>query len=353
MPSVVCKFGGSSLKDGVALEKVLSIIEKDQARRYIVVSAPGKRFDGDEKVTDLFIKAHGAVQKDDLSAFKRAFGLIRERFAEFAFPETDDELDEIEIRLLQGASFAYAASRGEYLTARGVANVLGVPMLDTAKCLYIRNGKTRFKSYALVRKELLCDRAVIPGFYGRAKKGVAVYPRGGGDITGGVIARAVNADLYENWTDVSGVYACDPAFLKNAKRIETLSYAEIRALSKAGANVLHGDATLPLKNKNIPIVIGNTFDERGTKTTVCKSVQNRKSIAGLAVKKCENGYVLTAVDEKTDEKRLKRELLAVFNQEKIPVLGVGTNKYAAYVQTTERGMQRAVQVAHETFFEKN
>lgn len=350
MLKTVCKFGGSSLKDLPSYKKVLSIIEKDGARRYIVVSAPGKRFCDDEKVTDLFGRAFWAAERKEQSEFKKVFEKIRERFDCFGCNITVKELDKIEKQLSNGASLAFALSRGEYLTAKIFAQTTGMPFLDTERCLYIKNGKTLSKSYAFIDKALKREKAVIPGFYGRGTRGVAVYPRGGGDITGGVIAKAVNADAYENWTDVNGVRACNPSVLKNPKRIEKLSYKEMYALFKAGASVLHGDAVLPLVKNEIPLFIGNTFDEEGGKTLVCKSVRDRKEIAGLAVRKKGNDFLLSAVAENFGGGQLKKHLLIMAEKENIPVLKAGKTNLSAFIRTTEGDIKRAVYAAYQGFF---
>lgn len=350
MPTIVCKFGGTSLRDLPSLQKVISIIEKDDARRYIVVSAPGKRFDGDEKITDLFFKAHLSIEQGDKNGFARIFAKIRSRYESFACPCVFRELDEIERNIQKGESLSYALSRGEYLMAKILSSKLQIPMLDTESCLFIERGKTLYKSYRSIQKALPNQRTVLPGFYGRGTTGVAVYPRGGGDITGGVVAKSTKADAYENWTDVCGVRACDPAYIKDAVCIPSLSYGEIRTLATSGASVLHEDAVLPLRKMEIPVYIKNTFDEQGESTTVCKSVGARTGIAGIAVKKTEQGSLLTAVDERIAVETLKKRLLDSFQTEKLPVFKAGTTNNSAFLLTTDWAIRRAVQTAYQTFY---
>ncbi len=350
MPKVVCKFGGSSLKDEKALEKALSIIEKDSARRFIVVSAPGKRFASDEKTTDLFISAHKAKEKNDLRGFSDTFKKIRERFSPFACPFIGRELDEIETRLKRGESLAFAASRGEYLIAKIVAWRTGVPFLDSAEWLWIRRGKALKKSVPFLKRALTADRAVIPGFYGRGKNGLQLFPRGGGDITGGVVAGAIDADGYENWTDVNGVLSCDPKILPCAKRVERLSYDEIRKLFQAGANVLHGDSVLPIQEKNIPLTIGNTFDERGGRTLVCGSAGGRVGIAGLAVLIRGEYATVTAVDGRRQGNELKDTLRKGLQGVAVSTFGQG--KARAFAVVKKEFAVKAVTLAHFAFFGK-
>lgn len=350
MPKLVCKFGGSSLKDENALQRVLSIIEKDSARRYVVVSAPGKRFDSDEKTTDLFILAHAAIEKDDFSGFSNTFEKIRERFFSFGCPFIERELDGIEKRLQRGESLAFAASRGEYLIAKILAWRWGAPLIEPQSWLWIKRGKTLRKSVPLLKRALTADRAVIPGFYGRGKNGLELFPRGGGDITGGVVAGAINADGYENWTDVNGVLSCDPKILPSAKRVERLSYTEIRRLFQAGANVLHGDSVLPLEDKNIPLTIGNTFDERGGRTLVCSSADGRNGIAGLAVRVRGERAVLTAVDGRRSGKELEKTLRNGLQSVAVSAFGKGAGRAFAVVEK-ERAAE-AAELAHFAFFGK-
>ena len=259
------KFGGSSLADTNQFKKVGAIIREDATRRYVVVSAPGKRFDEDIKITDLLYACYDAVQSG--RDFSANFDLICGRYNEIAAGlglnlDLSDEFEGIRAGLLNATSRDYAASRGEYLSAVLMAAYLDVPMIDAAECIRF-NPAGNFDAERTHRmlserlKEL--PRAVLPGFYGSMPDGsIRTFSRGGSDVTGAIVARASGSDLYENWTDVSGMMCCDPRIVENPKIIENLSYLELRELSYMGASVLHEAAVFPVKMAGIPINIRNT-----------------------------------------------------------------------------------------------
>ena len=270
---IVCKFGGSSMADANQFRKVADIVRQDPERRYIVVSAPGKRFDGDTKVTDLLLDcwrlAH--LGKD----FEPSLQKVRERYAEIVSGlgltfDLEREIAAIRAMLTTMPHLDYTASRGEYLNAKLMALYLGVPFVDPA--LYVRFNEDGSYNAEQTRVDLGnalagMPRAVIAGFYGSTPSGaIHTFPRGGSDTTGAVVAEAAGAALYENWTDVSGLLAADPRIVENVRTVDYISYRELRILSYMGASVLHADAVSPVQRRGIPINIRNTNapDDPGT-----------------------------------------------------------------------------------------
>lgn len=292
----VCKFGGTSMADGNVILSAAKIVEADKTRRYVVVSAPGKRFSGDIKVTDLLYKCSDEADAGDKTAFLETFGRIRTRFLNI---ETEigkklgmeEALDEIQAEILAGAGRDYCASRGEYLAAKIMAAVLDVPFVDATEFVrFDQDGILSEDTFAIAAEVLSkYPRAVIPGFYGLSADGkVKTFSRGGGDISGSIVARGVMADLYENWTDVSGFYACDPRIINSPKCIPELTYQELRELSYMGANVLHSESIFPVRSAGIPIRICNTFrpDDAGTYIVKTSTRDMRENVVtGIAGKK--------------------------------------------------------------------
>ena len=293
----VCKFGGTSMASGTTIAEVAKIVNSDKERRYIIVSAPGKRFSGDIKVTDLLYACSDAVDKGDKAEFCKVFDKIRVRFLNIQ-TETgkdlglEEALAEVEQNILNGAGRDYAASRGEYFAAKIMAAVLGVPFVDATEFVrFDENGVLlQDETFALGEKVLSqYSRAVIPGFYGLGANGkVTTFSRGGGDISGAIVARAVSATLYENWTDVSGFYVCDPRIVNSPKWIPELTYQELRELSYMGANVLHSESIFPVRSAGIPIRICNTFRPEDSGTYIVKhSTRDMREyvVTGIAGKK--------------------------------------------------------------------
>ena len=260
------KFGGSSLSDADQFRKVAAILQADPTRRFVVVSAPGKRFSVDDKITDLLYKcADLSSRRED---FSPAFGPIRDRFLSIErdlsieSAHISEALDEIEAELGTGrASRDYVASRGEYLCAKLMGAYLHVPMVDAARLIrFTEDGELDMETtacYCAPLKDL--PRAVIPGFYGAMPDGsIRTFSRGGSDITGAIIARAVGADEYENWTDVDGFMMADPRIVPEARTMHAVSYEELRELSYMGASVLHEESIFPVREARIPIHVRNT-----------------------------------------------------------------------------------------------
>lgn len=298
MNSKAVKFGGSSLADAGQFRKVKAIIDSDPDRRYVVPSAPGKRFSSDIKITDLLYTCQRLAAEG--ADFSEPLEKIRSRYLEIAqelglsFDPTD-ELDRIAFRLKEGATKDYAASRGEYLNGLLLSDFLGFPFVDAADVVcFSENGSLLMTETMMAMREVLAkyDRAVIPGFYGAGPNGeIITFSRGGSDITGSLVARAVRAKMYENWTDVSGVLVADPRIVPGAAVINTITYEELRELSYMGATVLHEDAIFPVRAAGIPINIRNTNAPADPGTLIVSDdsadsdTQTGYTITGIAGKK--------------------------------------------------------------------
>ena len=290
----VVKFGGSSLADANQFKKVLKIINSDKSRKFVVVSAPGKRFPEDIKITDMLYNCYEkAVAKEDYS---KEFAEIKERYNSIIRDlsldiSLEEEFEFIKYSFEHNVGRDYAASRGEYLNAILLAEYLGFPFIDTLGLLcFDEDGVFNLeKSTSMIGPKLLeLGHAVIPGFYGSMPNDtIKTFSRGGSDITGSIIANAVDADLYENWTDVSGFLICDPKIVNDPKPITTITYRELRELSYMGASVLHEEAIFPVRTKGIPINIKNTnhTEDEGTMIVSSTDKRSKYTITGIAGKK--------------------------------------------------------------------
>ncbi len=290
----VVKFGGSSLASAEQFIKAGDIIRSDGERRYVVPSAPGKRFGKDTKVTDMLYSCYAKAEAGE--AFKDELKAIKERYEEIIHGlqldlSLAEEFAVIEEKFGEKAGEDYAASRGEYLNGIVMAAYLGYEFIDAATViLFDDNGEFESEKTNKVLAERLShvERAVIPGFYGAYGDGrVKTFSRGGSDITGSIVARAVKADVYENWTDVSGFLVADPRIIKNPVGIETITYRELRELSYMGATVLHEDAIFPVRREGIPINIRNTNCPEAKGTWIVESTcqKSKYVITGIAGKK--------------------------------------------------------------------
>ncbi|MDD5860258.1 MAG: aspartate kinase [Eubacteriales bacterium] len=290
----VVKFGGSSLADSGQFRKVGAIIRADESRVYVVPSAPGKRFSGDIKVTDMLIEAYRiATEGGDLNAQMME---IKARYDEIISGlgldfSLDDEFKTIIKTLEDEPTLDYAASRGEYLNGLVMANYLGYEFIDPYDVIFF-NEEGNLNSYktakVLSARLEKTPKAVIPGFYGQGKDGkVKTFTRGGSDVTGSVVAAAARVDVYENWTDVSGFLLADPRIIRNPVPINTITYRELRELSYMGASVLHEDAIFPVRSKGIPINIKNTNrpEDEGTWIVESTARKPKYTITGIAGKK--------------------------------------------------------------------
>lgn len=297
----VLKFGGSSLADARQFAKVRAIVEADTARRVVVVSAPGKRYAGDHKITDLLYLC--AAHTEYGVSCENIFSMIRERYTQICEQcglktDINAELDTLWQRIQEGMDREELASRGEYLAARLMADYLGYDFLDAALWLKFKFDGTvdQEQSYVALRRAAEGRRVVIPGFYGVTPDGhIRTLTRGGSDITGALAAAALDADLYENWTDVSGILMADPKIVPNPAPIRQITYSELRELSYIGAQVLHEGTVFPVREKNIPLNIRNTNDPEHPGTLILEHIQDDSEgslITGIAGKK---GYCVITI----------------------------------------------------------
>lgn len=270
MTATVCKFGGSSVSDAGMFVRVNRILQSDPSRRYVVLSAPGKRGSGDEKITDLLYRAHEACHFGDtsiLSGIFRRYTSIRDALA----PDFDLETEFAHIQALLPSSADYAASRGEYLCAKLFAAYAKLPFVDATELFFFdAQGKIDLEAtYSAVRSRLLpMERAVVPGFYGvRPDGSIRTFSRGGSDVSGALIAAALRASLYENWTDVDGLYTADPSIVPDARRNRRISLVQMERIAAAGAKLLHPEALIPLRGTGVDTLLKSTFspDEAGTR----------------------------------------------------------------------------------------
>ena len=323
----VVKFGGSSLASAEQFKKVGTIIHADENRRYVVPSAPGKRFPSDTKVTDMLYACYGAAEKGE--NFFDLLAQIQARYQEIIDGlnldfSLEKDFEIIEKNFQDKAGIDYAASRGEYLNGKIMAAYLGFEFVDAAEVVRF-NDDGSFNDE--VTNDLLSERlkdmytAVVPGFYGAKADGTVVtFSRGGSDISGSLVALAVHADLYENWTDVSGFLIADPRIVKNPKSIETITYKELRELSYMGASVLHEDAIFPVRKAGIPINIRNTNapEDKGTLIVESTCRQPKYTITGIAG---TDGFVSITVEKAmmNSEVGFCRKVLQVFEDNGVSI----------------------------------
>lgn len=290
----VAKFGGSSVASAAQFRKVRAVVEADPARQFIVVSAVGKRTKADDKVTDLLylVCAHVKYHVDSTPLIEQ----IKARFVEIArelglsYP-IEEEFGEFEANI-QSYSPEYIVSRGEYFTGQLMAEYLGLPFVDAAEVIrFHRNGKVSMTktTHSIHDMAEHIGPFLIPGFYGATPEGeICLFDRGGGDITGAIVARAIGVDLYENWTDVSGFLSCDPRIVDHPRPIHRITFDEMRELSYMGASVLHEEAIFPVREVGIPIAIKNTNDPSAEGTIISEDATDdsvEHLITGLAGKK--------------------------------------------------------------------
>ena len=327
MSLIVAKFGGSSAADGIQIRKIKAIVESDPGRKFIVVSAPGKRFSADSKVTDMLYLIK--TQIDIGAPFEQVLQVVKERYLGLEADlhvsvGIEGEFVAMEEKLKNGVTADYLASRGEFLSAKIIAAFLGYELVDTAG-LILFNDKGRFlpeETNAALSAELTKhERVVLPGFYGTLPDGgIKTFSRGGSDITGALVARAVQADVYENWTDVSGFLMADPHIVENPKAIKDISYKELRELSYMGATVLHENAIYPARVAGIPINIRNTNapEEPGTFITASDTHDNGQLITGIAGNK---DFTVIGVYKNmmSNEIGFIKRILSILEDYKIPI----------------------------------
>ena len=281
----VAKFGGSSLAGAEQFRKVKQIIESDPARMCVVVSAAGKRHKKDSKITDLLYLTHahinyGVSHEDIFSMIEQRYYGIRDELG--LHYDLESEFEKLRGELNQDIPVDYLVSRGEYLTARLMSEYLGFGFIDAAECVFFNyDGQINYeKTYAAIAERAVhSPRFVMPGFYGVMPNGaIHVMTRGGSDITGAIVANALDADIYENWTDVSGILMADPKVVKEPRPIPYITYQELRELSYMGASVLHEESILPVKEKNIPLNIRNTNRPEDPGTMILERISGERVI---------------------------------------------------------------------------
>ena len=341
----VVKFGGSSLANAEQFQKVGEIIRSEESRRYVVPSAPGKRFDGDTKVTDMLYSCYEAAEAGQ--EFDGKLQAIKERFQEIIRGlslelSLDSEFEQIAADFSAHAGKEYAASRGEFLNGKVMAAYLGYEFVDAAEVIrFDKNGVLEAeKTNKLLGKRLAkCEKAVIPGFYGAEDGGkVRTFSRGGSDVTGSLVAKAIMADMYENWTDVSGFLVTDPRIVDNPAVIETITYRELRELSYMGATVLHEDAIFPVRKEGIPINIRNTNhpEDKGTFIVESTCRKPKYTITGIAGKK---GFCSINIEKSmmNSEIGFGRKVLQVFEDQGISFEHIpsGIDTLTVYVHQDE------------------
>jgi aspartate kinase len=316
----VVKFGGSSLASAEQFKKVGNIIRAEESRRFVVPSAPGKRFSDDTKVTDMLYKCYAEAEAG--KNFDKQLKAIEERYNEIIKGlglklSLKEQFEIIRKNFEAKAGTDYAASRGEYLNGIIMANYLGYEFIDAASVIcFDANGEFDGEKTNKVMGDRLAnvESAVIPGFYGAMPNGdVKTFSRGGSDVTGSIVARAIKADVYENWTDVSGFLAADPRIVDNPRPIDVITYKELRELSYMGATVLHESAIFPVRKEGIPINIRNTNAPQDKGTMIVETTCNRPDciITGIAGKK---GFVSITIDKDmmNSEIGFGRKVLQVF-----------------------------------------
>ena len=325
----VVKFGGSSLADADHFRQVAAIIKADPDRRYVVPSAPGKRVKSDTKVTDLLYRCYDLIKsRSSMESIDACYNEIRARYTSIIEDlgldyDISGELDYVRNAMLHAAGRGYAASRGEYLNALILAKYLGFDFIDAENVIFFKDNGTldEEKTNAELSAELEKHKyAVIPGFYGGTPNGtVKTFSRGGSDITGSIVAKAAKADLYENWTDVSGFMMADPRIIDDPCIIKEITYRELRELSYMGATVLHEDAVFPVRSAGIPINIRNTNRPEDEGTMIVSHSAGYDSehvITGVAGKK---GFSVLTIekDSMNSEVGFGRKVLEVFEENEI------------------------------------
>ena len=321
---IVTKFGGSSLASDEQFKKVRSILELEPTRRFLVPSAPGKRFKEDEKVTDLLYLCH--TLKNDGKPFADEFAKIRERYLSIARGlklkvDIEAALQQVEDGIAGGKNRSWCASRGEYLCGLLMADYLGWRFLDAADGI-VFDDDGRLDDAATQEKlsAALADgqSTVVPGFYGAKRNGeVVTFSRGGSDITGALVARAVNADVYENWTDVSGFLMADPRIIDGPAEISSITYKELRELSHMGASVLHEDAMFPVHKAGIPTNIRNTNKPYHPGTMISKNAPHEVTVPTITGIAGHKGYSVISIEKNmmNSEVGFARKVLSILEEE--------------------------------------
>lgn len=355
----IVKFGGSSLASAEQFKKVGNIIRADESRKYVVPSAPGKRFSGDTKVTDMLYTCYNAAIRE--KKFTSQLEDIKERYNEIIEGldldlTLDAEFDVIRENFGKKVGRDYAASRGEYLNGIIMAKYLGYEFIDAAEViLFDETGHFDAEKTNEVLSARLknVERAVIPGFYGSMPDGsIKTFSRGGSDLTGSIVAKAAKVDMYENWTDVSGFMIADPRIVNNPKSIEAITYKELRELSYMGATVLHEDAIFPIRKEGIPINIRNTNapDDKGTLIVEATCRHPKYTITGIAGKQ---GFASITIEKAmmNSEIGFCRKILQVFEDNGISIehmpSGIDTMTVLVHQSEFEEKEQKVLAGIHQ------
>ena len=355
----IVKFGGSSLASAEQFKKVGDIIRAEESRRYVVPSAPGKRFSGDTKVTDMLYQCYAVAEEE--GDFTELLNQIKARYNEIIEGlslklSLDAEFDVIEKNFKAKAGSDYAASRGEYLNGIIMAEYLGYEFIDAAEViLFDKDGRFDDKKTNKIMSKRLdnVERAVIPGFYGSMPDGkIKTFSRGGSDLTGSIVAKAAKVDMYENWTDVSGFMITDPRIIPNPKTIEAITYKELRELSYMGATVLHEDAIFPIRKEGIPINIRNTNapEDKGTLIVEATCRQPKYTITGIAGKQ---GFAAITIEKAmmNSEIGFCRKVLQVFEDNGISIehmpSGIDTMTVFVHQSEFEEKEQKVIAGIHQ------
>ena len=354
------KFGGSSLAEAGQFRKVIDIIKADPSRRFIVASAPGKRYSGDFKVTDKLYECYELASRGN--NIDEVYHQFENRYRDIVEGlgmdySLDEEFRRIKMSVIHNAGRDYAASRGEYLNAKILAEYLGYEFIDAREVIFFHENGTldTDRTYTTMAERLRgVERAVIPGFYGSMPNDtIRTFSRGGSDITGAIVARATGSDLYENWTDVSGVLMADPRIVRNPETIRYVTYRELRELSYMGASVLHEDAIFQVRIAGIPTNIRNTNHPEEPGTVICYEAEDYESeypITGIAGHK---DFAIINVEKAmmNSEIGFGRRLLQALEEQDISFehmpSGIDTMCVVVHESTLEGKKEKLVQRIHE------
>lgn len=344
----VAKFGGSSVAGAEQFKKVKSIVESDPDIKVVVVSAAGKRSSGDHKLTDLLYLCHahlsyGVPCDDIIHTIEQRLREIRDELG-LGF-DVGAEMEKLEKSMSKDMSADELVSRGEYLTSRLMADYLGFQFVDAADCVFFSfDGQIeRDKTYeAIAAAYEKYGRIVLPGFYGRLPNGrIKVMTRGGSDISGALAAAAIDADVYENWTDVSGILMADPRIVKDPQPIEKITYAELRELAFMGASVLHEESVLPVKEKGIALNIRNTNRPEDPGTIIVDKIEGEESherfLTGIAGRK--NFTIITVNKRNMNASQTLRQALEILDRYHANVehITLGLDSFALVTATAPLG----------------
>ena len=362
----VCKFGGTSMANASTIKRVVDVVEKDPSRQYIVVSAPGKRTPADVKVTDALYACFNEVKK--VGNCDKTFETIEKRFHDIVAElgvdlNVDDDLKVIKKSIEESTTADYAASRGEYLSAKILASKLGFEFVDTFDLIKFNEKGELLLNYSLDKVKAKLSKhqhAVLPGFYGTDTMGkVRTFSRGGSDITGAIVARAMDATVYENWTDVDGFLTADPRIVENPTTISCLSYKELRELSYMGAEVMHPESIFPVHSIGLPINIKNTFNPDHPGTMIVKTVEGEEGNNVVTGVSGQKGFTIINIekDMMNGQVGFVRKVLSILEYEGISFehlpSGIDTMSLVVKDENLNGKMQKILQKIRENIHPDN